>query len=178
MSINVLLVEDSPGDVRLTEEAFCKADGLVVLYVANDGVEALAFLWRKGWHLDAPRPDFILLDLNLPKVDGREVLAAIKDDDDLKTIPTIILTTSEAEIDISTSYRLQANGYLSKPLEFESFETLVNSVSDLWLTKAKLPSAERTSPADAGMHCHAVTGQPERRNIRRAGRRHSDPPDC
>src|SRR3984957_17945682 len=113
MSTNVLLVEDSPGDVRLTKEAFHEANGAIKLHVASDGMEAMAFLTRKGVHVDAPRPDFILLDLNLPKMDGREVLAHIKEDDDLKTIPTVILTTSDAEADIVTSYKLQANCYLS-----------------------------------------------------------------
>ena len=151
---------------------------MIELHVANDGVEALAFLQRKGWHLDAPRPDFILLDLNLPKMDGREVLAAIKEDDDLKTIPTIILTTSDAEIDIATSYELQANCYLSKPVEFAAFETLVKSTGDFWLTKAKLPPAGKANPPDVGTHLRAVTGRLESRNIRNEGRRHSDPAGC
>src|ERR1700689_733645 len=102
MSIEVLLVEDSPGDVRLTREAFREANGAIHLHVACDGVEAMVFLRRQGPHTDAPRPDLILLDLNLPKMDGREVLALIKEDQDLKTIPTVILTTSEAEADIIT----------------------------------------------------------------------------
>src|ERR1700733_3817197 len=105
----VLLIEDSPGDVRLTQEAFRAADGAMRLLVAVDGVEAISFLRREGIHACAPRPDLILLDLNLPKMDGRQVLAEIKQDDDLKTIPTLILTTSEAEADIVKSYRLQAN---------------------------------------------------------------------
>ena len=137
--IQVLLVEDSPGDVRLTQEAFRDADPAVHLHVANDGVEAMAFLRRRGSHGDAPRPDLILLDLNLPRMDGREVLAHIKEDDDLKTIPTIILTTSEAEVDIVKSYQLQANCYLSKPVQLDAFESLVRSINDFWLTKAQLP---------------------------------------
>src|SRR5580698_4145720 len=100
MSIEVLLVEDSPGDVRLTKEAFREANGAIHLHVASDGMEAMAFLRQEGSHASAPRPDFILLDLNLPKMDGREVLALIKNDDGLKTIPTIVLTTSTAEEDI------------------------------------------------------------------------------
>ena len=108
----VLLIEDSPGDVRLTLEAFREADKSIDLRVVADGVEAMTFLKREGVHADAPRPDFILLDLNLPKMDGREVLAHIKEDEDLKTIPTVILTTSDAEADILTSYQLQANCYL------------------------------------------------------------------
>src|SRR5712675_1534570 len=102
--IQVLLVEDSPGDVRLTREAFRDANTAIHLHVASDGVEAMAFLRREGAHVHAPRPDLILLDLNLPKMDGRQVLAHIKEDDSLKTIPTVILTTSEAEADITTSY--------------------------------------------------------------------------
>jgi two-component system, chemotaxis family, response regulator Rcp1 len=135
----VLLVEDSPGDVRLTQEAFRGADPQIDLRVAVDGVEAMAYLRREGAHIDASRPDFILLDLNLPKMDGREVLAHIKEDADLKTIPTVILTTSDAEADIVTSYKLQANCYLSKPVQLEEFESLVKSINDFWLTRVKLP---------------------------------------
>ena len=135
----VLLVEDSPGDVRLTREAFREANESIHLHVACDGVEAMAFLKREGAHDRAPRPDIILLDLNLPKMDGREVLAHIKDDEDLKTIPIVILTTSEAEADIVKSYQLQANCYLSKPVQLEAFESLVKSINNFWLTKVKLP---------------------------------------
>jgi two-component system, chemotaxis family, response regulator Rcp1 len=117
MPIEVLLVEDSPGDVRLTQEAFRDANPSIHLHVATDGVEALAFLKRKGAHTQAPRPDLILLDLNLPKMDGREVLVHIKEDESLKTIPTVILTTSDSEADIAKSYQLQANCYLSKPVQ-------------------------------------------------------------
>src|SRR5271156_1157067 len=137
--IEVLLVEDSPGDVRLTQEAFREANGSIVLHVASDGVEAMAFLRQEGAHAKAPRPDLILLDLNLPKMDGREVLAHIKDDQSLKTIPTVILTTSDAEADIVRSYQLQANCYLSKPVQLDAFESLVGSINDFWLTKVKLP---------------------------------------
>ena len=139
MPINVLLVEDSPGDVRLTQEAFRDANRSVQLHVASDGVEAMAFLRHEGVHVHAPRPDIILLDLNLPKMDGREVLALIKEDDGLKAIPTVILTTSEAEADITKSYQLQANCYLSKPVQFDAFESLVKSINDFWMTKVKLP---------------------------------------
>jgi chemotaxis family two-component system response regulator Rcp1 len=139
MPIQVLLVEDSPGDVRLTQEAFRDANMSIHLSVASDGVEAMEFLRNEGSYLEAPRPDLILLDLNLPKMDGREVLAHIKADTNLKTIPTVILTTSEAEADIVNSYQLQANCYLSKPVEFDAFESLVKSINDFWLTKAKLP---------------------------------------
>jgi chemotaxis family two-component system response regulator Rcp1 len=139
MPIEVLLVEDSPGDVRLTQEAFREANPGIHLHVATDGVEAMAFLRREGVHAHAPRPDLILLDLNLPKMDGREVLAHIKDDTNLKTIPTVILTTSDAEADIVKSYQLQANCYLSKPVQLDAFESLVGSINDFWLTKVKLP---------------------------------------
>jgi chemotaxis family two-component system response regulator Rcp1 len=144
MPIEVLLVEDSPGDVRLTQEAFRDANRSVRLHVASDGVEAMAFLRRQGAQSAAPRPDLILLDLNLPKMDGREVLARIKEDASLKTIPTIILTTSEAEADIARSYELQANCYLSKPVQLDQFETLVKSINDFWLTKVKLPQKMQT----------------------------------
>ncbi len=136
----VLLVEDSPGDVRLTKEAFREVSGFVQLQVATDGAEALSYLRREGVHSDSPRPDMILLDLNLPKMDGREVLAQIKGDADLKTIPTVILTTSAAEVDIARSYELQANCYLNKPVLLDSFENLVKSINDFWLTKATLPN--------------------------------------
>jgi two-component system, chemotaxis family, response regulator Rcp1 len=137
--VEVLLVEDSPGDVRLTQEAFRDANMSIHLHVATDGVEAMAFLRHEGLHAKAPRPDFILLDLNLPKMDGREVLALIKEDESLKTIPTVILTTSEAEADIVKSYQLRANCYLSKPVQLDAFETLVKSINNFWLTQAKLP---------------------------------------
>jgi len=139
MPIEVLLVEDSPGDVRLTREALREANTSIHLHVANDGVDAMAFLRREGLHAGAPRPDLILLDLNLPKMDGRQVLAQVKGDEQLKTIPTIILTTSEAEADIVKSYQLRANCYLSKPVQLDAFESLVKSINDFWLTKAKLP---------------------------------------
>jgi chemotaxis family two-component system response regulator Rcp1 len=136
---DVLLVEDSPGDVRLTLEAFRDANTLVNLHVATDGADAMAFLRRRGTHVNAPRPDLILLDLNLPKMDGREVLTHIKEDNALRTIPTVILTTSEAEADIVKSYELRANCYLTKPVQLDDFESLVKSINDFWLTKAKLP---------------------------------------
>jgi two-component system, chemotaxis family, response regulator Rcp1 len=139
MPIEVLLVEDSPGDVRLTKEAFREANPTIRLHVAADGVEAMAFLKHQGAHAHSPRPNLILLDLNLPKMDGREVLCQIKEDADLKTIPTVILTTSESEADIVKSYELQANCYLTKPVQLEAFESLVKSINDFWLTKAKLP---------------------------------------
>jgi chemotaxis family two-component system response regulator Rcp1 len=137
--VQLLLVEDNPGDVRLTREAFREANGSVRLHVASDGVEAMAFLRREGNNVDAPRPDFILLDLNLPRMDGREVLAQIKADDGLRTIPTVILTTSDADADILHSYELNANAYLKKPVTLEAFESLVRSISDFWLTNVILP---------------------------------------
>src|SRR5271170_5569925 len=139
MPIEILLVEDSPGDVRLTQEAFHEANPLIHLNVATDGVEGMAFLRREGSHANSPRPDLILLDLNLPKMDGREVLAKIKADESLRLIPTVILTTSDAEADIVKSYSLQANCYLSKPVQLDAFEGLVKSINDFWLTKVKLP---------------------------------------
>jgi chemotaxis family two-component system response regulator Rcp1 len=137
--MEVLLVEDSPGDVRLTQEVFRDTNLSAHLHVVSDGVEAMAFLRCEGVYVHAPRPDLILLDLNLPKMDGREVLGRIKGDADLKTIPTVILTTSEDELDIVKSYQMQANCYLSKPVQLEAFESLVKSINDFWLTKVKLP---------------------------------------
>jgi two-component system, chemotaxis family, response regulator Rcp1 len=139
--VDVLLVEDSPGDVRLTQEAFHEANPDIKLHVAHDGVEALAFLRREDAYADAPRPDLILLDLNLPRMDGLEVLATIKQEAGGKfsTIPTLILTTSEAEVDIQGSYELRANCYLNKPVQFDDFESLVRSINEFWLTRVTLP---------------------------------------
>ena len=139
MPIEVLLVEDSPGDIRLTQEAFRDANQEIRLHIAIDGVDAMAFLQKKGAHAKAPRPDIILLDLNLPKMDGREVLAQLKDDGSLCLIPIVILTTSDSEADIVKSYQLKANCYLSKPVQLDEFESLVKSINDFWLTKVKLP---------------------------------------
>jgi chemotaxis family two-component system response regulator Rcp1 len=139
MSLQVLLVEDSPGDVRLTREAFRAVNGSVQLHVATDGAEAMAFLRREGVYVDAPRPDLTLLDLNLPKMDGRQVLALIKADDKLKAIPTVILTMSEAEADVVESYKLHANCYFNKPVQLDAFESLVKSINDFWLTKVTVP---------------------------------------
>ncbi len=143
MPIEVLLVEDSPGDVRLTQEAFRDCGKLVRLHLATDGIEAMAFLRNEGRHAAAPRPDLILLDLNLPKLDGREVLAQIKNDLSLKVIPTIILTTSDAEADVMISYKLQANCYLRKPAHWDAFDILVRSINAFWLTRAKLPEQKQ-----------------------------------
>ncbi len=139
MPLEVLLVEDSPGDVRLTKEAFEAANMTVHLNVASDGVEAMAFLRREGVYANAPRPDLTLLDLNMPRMDGRQVLAEIKKDDKLKTLPIVILTTSDSEGDIVKSYELHANCYLCKPVQLTAFESLVKSINDFWLTRAKLP---------------------------------------
>ena len=141
LGIDVLLVEDSPGDIRLTQEAFRAANSDIRLHVAMDGVEALAFLSQEGAHAKAPRPDLILLDLNLPKKDGREVLREIRADEGLKSIPTVILTTSDSVNDINQSYKLQANSYLSKPVQLDKFESVVRSINDFWFEKAKLPQA-------------------------------------
>ena len=145
MPIEVLLVEDSPGDVRLMREVLRDSNSFIRLHVASDGVEAMDFLNRTGTLGDAPRPDLILLDLNLPKMDGREVLAHIKEDDGLKSIPTVVLTTSEAQADIDKSYKLHANCYMSKPVQLEAFESLVKSINDFWLTKVKLPPQPLTA---------------------------------
>jgi CheY-like chemotaxis protein len=140
MPIEILLVEDSPGDVRLTKEAFRASHLPIRLHVAVDGIDAMAFLKHDGEaYAHAPRPDLIMLDLNMPKMDGREVLARVKNDADLKMIPIVILTTSDAEADILKSYQLQANCYLTKPVQLGAFEALVRSINDFWLTKAKLP---------------------------------------
>jgi len=144
MPIEVLLVEDSPGDVRLTQEVFREANKAIRLHVASDGAEAMTFLRQVDQHINAPRPDFILLDLNIPKLDGREVLAMIKQDESLKLIPTIILTTSDAEADITKSYQLQANCYLTKPVQLAEFEKVVQSINDFWLKQVKLPNNEST----------------------------------
>ena len=140
--MEVLLVEDSPGDVRLTQEAFRDANAAVRLHVAADGVEAMAFLRHEKSYVNSRRPDLILLDLNMPRMDGREVLAQIKNDDKLKTIPIAILTTSESEADIARSYQLHANCYLCKPVQLAAFESLVKSINDFWLTKARLPQPQ------------------------------------
>jgi CheY-like chemotaxis protein len=135
----VLLVEDSPGDVRLTREAFKEGKVHINLRVAPDGAEAMAFLKREGKHAKAPRPDLILLDLNLPKKDGREVLAEIKQNPALKSIPIVILTTSKSEEDILRSYSLHANCYIPKPVTLDGFLTVVKSIEDFWLSIVELP---------------------------------------
>jgi CheY-like chemotaxis protein len=139
-SIEILLVEDNPGDVRLTLEAFKEAKVLNHLSVVTDGVQALEFLRRQGPFGAAPRPDIILLDLNLPKKDGREVLAEIKTDPVLALIPVVVLTTSQAEADIIRTYRLHANCFLTKPVELDAFFALIKSFEQFWLRLVKLPA--------------------------------------
>jgi CheY-like chemotaxis protein len=137
--VEILLVEDNPGDVRLTIEGLKEGKVNNNLYVVEDGVEAIAFLRREGKYSEAVRPDLILLDLNLPKKDGREVLTEIKADKDLRTIPVVVLTTSEAEQDILKAYMLHANCYITKPVDLEQFISVVSSIEDFWFTIVKLP---------------------------------------
>jgi two-component system, chemotaxis family, response regulator Rcp1 len=141
-SIKVLLVEDNPGDVRLTKEALKEGKMLNRVTVVGDGVEALSFLRRQGKYADASQPDLILLDLNLPKKDGRQVLAEIKADPGLKRIPVVVLTTSSAEEDIFKTYDLHANCYVTKPVDLEQFMHVVKSIEDFWVTVVKLPSED------------------------------------
>jgi chemotaxis family two-component system response regulator Rcp1 len=139
-AINILLVEDNPGDVRLTVEALKEGKVHNRLHIAKDGMEAMDFLHREGNYSDVPRPDLILLDLNLPKKDGHEVLAEIKEDPLLKSIPVVVLTGSKAGEDILKTYNLYANCYITKPVDWEQFVTVVKSINDFWLTIVKLPS--------------------------------------
>jgi two-component system, chemotaxis family, response regulator Rcp1 len=138
-AIEVLLVEDSPGDVRLTREALKDAKVHISLHVATDGIEAMSYLERTGPHVNAPRPDLILLDLNLPRKDGREVLKEIKEDPSLRTIPVVILTTSSSDADVLQSYQLHANCYISKPVDLDGFLKVVQSIDNFWLSVVKLP---------------------------------------
>lgn len=138
--VTILLVEDNPGDIQLTKEALAETKILTNLYTVGDGVEALDFLYKKGGFKDKPRPDIIILDLNLPLKDGREVLEIIKQDDDLKRIPVVILTSSKAEEDIVRSYNLHANCYITKPLDFERFIHIVQNIEQFWFTVVKLPT--------------------------------------
>jgi CheY-like chemotaxis protein len=137
--VEILLAEDNPGDVKLTEKALDRGQVLNNLHVVNDGVEALAFLHREGEYANVPRPDLLLLDLNMPKKDGKEVLNEIKSDDDLKRIPVVVLTSSAAEEDIVQSYELHANAYLTKPVDFDGFLDIVGRIEDFWLTVVKRP---------------------------------------
>ena len=138
-SIEVLLVEDDPGDTLMIREAFEDNKVRNRLTCLTDGVQAIEFLRRQGEHADAPRPDLILLDLNLPRKDGREVLAEIKGDGDLSTIPVVVLTTSQAEEDVLRSYELHANAYVTKPVDFERFIDVVRQIDDFFVTVVKLP---------------------------------------
>ena len=138
--VEILLVEDNPGDVRLTQEALKDAKVRNNMHVAGDGEDAVAFLLQEGRYADAPRPDLILLDLNLPKKNGREVLSEIKSNADLMRIPVVVLTTSRAEEDILRAYDLNANCYITKPVDLDQFVRVVKSIEDFWLTIVKLPT--------------------------------------
>ena len=138
--IDILLAEDNPADVRLTVETLKEEKIYNNLHVVNDGEEALAFLYQKGKYAKAVRPDLILLDLNLPKIDGREVLKEIKSDDNLKSIPVVVLTVSKAEEDIMKSYSLHANCYITKPVDLKQFAKVTKAIQEFWLTIVKLPS--------------------------------------
>lgn len=141
--VEILMVEDNPGDVRLTVEGLKEGKVKNNLYVVQDGVEALAFLRREGEYKDAVRPDLILLDLNLPKMDGREVLSEIKADEDLRHIPVVVLTSSKAEQDILKAYSLHANCYITKPVDLDQFISVVESIEDFWFTIVRLPRTGR-----------------------------------
>jgi len=139
-AVKILLIEDNPGDVRLTQEAFKEAKRSIILDVVMDGVEAINYLYRKAPYIDKVSPDLILLDLNLPKMDGREVLEVVKTDENLRRIPIIVLTTSDADQDIIKSYNLHVNCYLNKPVDFDEFFDIIQKIEDFWLTTAILPS--------------------------------------
>ncbi len=142
-AIDILLIEDNPGDVDLTREALADSSKLLnTLHVAEDGEEALDFLYKRGKFSEASRPDLIILDLNLPKKDGREVLAEIKEDDNLKRIPVVILTTSKAEEDVLRSYNLHANCYIAKPLNLDQFLHIVQSIEQFWMSVVILPNGK------------------------------------
>jgi CheY-like chemotaxis protein len=139
LPIEVLLVEDDPGDVLMTQEAFEEHKVRNKLNVVQDGEEALAYLRREGKYAEAPRPDLVLLDLNLPRVDGREVLQVIKEDQELRRIPVVVLTTSQADEDILRSYSLHANAYVTKPVDFDSFIAVVRQIDEFFVSVVKLP---------------------------------------
>lgn len=138
--VNILLIEDNPGDVRLTQEAFKEGRLATDLNVVMDGVEAIKYLKKESPYTDVPTPDLILLDLNLPKRDGREVLQEIKTDNQLKRIPVVVLTTSNAEQDILKSYNLHVNCYINKPVDFDKFFDIIQKIEDFWLSTAILPT--------------------------------------
>lgn len=140
----VLLIEDNPGDVRLTQEAFRESGDQVDLQVVMDGVEAVAYLMKEGEYSDKPMPDLILLDLNLPKWGGRQVLDKVKNDDNLKRIPIVVLTTSNAAADVSACYDLHANCFINKPVDFDNFFLIIQGIQDFWLQTVTLPSQATT----------------------------------
>ncbi len=137
--IEILLAEDNPGDVRLTEKALDHGNILNNLHVVNDGAEAIKFLRQEGEYADEPRPDLVLLDLNMPRKDGREVLEDMKTDPDLRRLPVVVLTSSEAEEDVVRSYELNANAYLTKPVDFDGFVDIVKRIEDFWFSVVKMP---------------------------------------
>jgi CheY-like chemotaxis protein len=157
--VEILLVEDSPSDTELTIEALVEAKVRNHLSVVEDGVAALEFLRRQGQYARAPRPDLIMLDLNLPRKDGREVLAEIKTDPGLKTIPVVVLTTSRAEQDVLQAYQHHANCYVTKPVDFEQFCSVVRSIDSFWLMLVTLPGNPRTAPADPNDRADASPGR-------------------
>ena len=161
LPLQVLLVEDSPGDVRLTKEAVRETGASLDLHVVSGGAEAIAFLSREGTNIHAPRPDLILLDLYLPKLDGRVVLAHIKGNDNLKTIPTVILTASDSESDVVKSYQLQANGYLRKPHQWCEFKALVKGIFRFWLKVVGLPPLNEAHQEDSTPECLWFPVRPE-----------------
>lgn len=140
--IEILLVEDNPGDVRLTKKGLQQGKVLNNLNVVPNGIEAMSFLRQEGEYADAPRPDLVLLDLDMPKMDGREVLQEIKTDPDLKRIPVVVLTSSDAEEDIAKSYDLHANAYLTKPVDFDGLLEVINRIEGFWLTVVKYPPSD------------------------------------
>ena len=139
--VDILLVEDSPSDQLLAREALADAAVPNRLHIVSDGIEAMAFLRRQGRHHAAPRPDLILLDLNLPRKDGREVLSEIKSNEELQRIPVVVLTTSESEQDVKRAYALHANCYVSKPVDFEAFKRVIRSIEEFWFRTVRLPSS-------------------------------------
>ncbi len=141
--MHILLVEDNPGDIRLTQEAFKEGEVLKTLHVVKDGVEALNFLRKKGEYADVPTPDIILLDLNLPRKDGREVLAEVKSDDLLRFIPVIVLTTSDSDQDITKAYSLYANCFITKPVDLEQFIFIIRQIEIFWFQVIKLPNVQK-----------------------------------
>lgn len=141
--IDLLLVEDNPGDVELTQEALRESKLHVNLHVAIDGEIALAHLWREGAYADVPRPDLVVLDLNLPKIDGREVLERVKGDPGLASIPIVVMTSSSADEDVARSYELHANCFVTKPLDMDQFDKVVRAIDEFWFTVVRLPSETR-----------------------------------